>query len=117
MFPLARGWWDEIGSQCDDFTSLSSGGSRSSGVGSNWKVFKQTTMENMGAGEKPDYYSVKANVVFTKKDNALYQACAGENCNKKVQETTDGRWRYVSGGKEGGGDEWILIFRCDFASL
>jgi len=110
-----RGWWDEIGSQCDDFTSLSSGGSRSSGVGSNWKVFKQTTMENMGAGEKPDYYSVKANVVFTKKDNALYPACAGENCNKKVQETTDGRWRCEKCNKEYDNYNWRMMLQVNLA--
>ena len=74
-------------------TSLSTG-TRSAGVGTNWKCFKQTTTENMGGGEKPDYYSVKANVVFTKKDNAMYQACNQENCNKKVQETGSGGWRY-----------------------
>ena len=63
----------------------------------------------MGAGDKPDYYSVKANVVFTKKDNALYQACAGENCNKKVQETGNGRWRLVSNLDVTVPDSWQLM--------
>merc|ERR1719383_117249 len=110
-----RGWWDEVGSQTEDFSSLSSAGTRSSGVGTNWKCFKQTTMENMGAGDKPDYYSVKANVVFTKTDNALYQACAGENCNKKVQETGNGRWRCEKCNKEYDDFNWRMMLQVNLA--
>lgn len=109
-----RGWWETEGSQLEDLTSLSTG-TRSSGVGSNWKCFKQTTTENMGSGEKPDYYSVKANVVFTKKDNALYQACNQENCNKKVQETGSGMFRCEKCQKDIDDFKWRMMLQVNLA--
>jgi len=110
-----RGWWDQEGCNAEDLTSLSTGGTRSSGVGTNWKCFKQTTTENMGHGDKPDYYSVKANVVFTKKDNALYQACPSETCNKKVQDLGNGNWRCEKCGKEFDKFKWRMMLQVNLA--
>jgi len=110
-----RGWWDSEGSRLEDLTSLSTGRSGSAGMGTNWKCFKQTTTENMGGGEKPDYYSVKANVVFTKKDNAMYQACNQENCNKKVQEQGSGTWRCEKCNKEIDAFKWRMMLQVNLA--
>ena len=33
---------------------------------------------------KPSYFTTKATVMFIKKDNVLYKACPGTDCNKKV---------------------------------
>ncbi len=45
---------------------------------------------NLGQREKPDYFSVKASIVFVKKDNCLYKACPSAECNKKVTEDNMG---------------------------
>ena len=56
-----------------------------SGGGSNvYKTFCETKLENLGAGEKPDYYTVKAMVAMINKERALYMACPSQECNKKV---------------------------------
>jgi len=108
-----RGWWESEGCQAEDLKAIATTGTRS--MGSNWKCFKQTTAENMGGGEKPDYYSVKATVVFTKKDNSLYQACTQEKCNKKVQENGTGRWRCEKCAKDLDDFQWRMMLQVNLA--
>jgi len=35
-------------------------------------------------GDAASYYSCKATLVLMKSENAMYNSCPGENCNKKV---------------------------------
>lgn len=44
-----------------------------SGSNSNYKNFGSVKTENLGHGEKPDYFSNKATVVFMKKENCMYK--------------------------------------------
>lgn len=78
-----RGWFDNYGSTAT--MSSISGMRGQSGGGSNaLKTFAETKIENLGSGEKPDYYSVKAMVAMINKERALYMACPSQDCNKKV---------------------------------
>lgn len=45
-------------------------------------------MNNPAAQDKGDYYMCKTTIVAIKRDNAMYRACPGEKCNKKVRRTT-----------------------------
>ena len=43
------------------------------GGSTNWKTFSQVKNENLGSGEKPDYFTSRGTVLFMKKDNCMYQ--------------------------------------------
>eukprot|EP00118_Oscarella_pearsei_P026443 m.309911 g.309911 ORF g.309911 m.309911 type:complete len:619 (+) comp48548_c0_seq1:47-1903(+) len=58
-----------------------------------FKVLSQIKGENLGHGDKPDYFSAKAMVVFFKKDNCLYKACPLPDSNYKVVEMGEGAYR------------------------
>lgn len=79
-----RGWYDNGGSS-SVISSISS--ARGSGTGGSglYKTFAEAKFENLGGGEKPDYYNVKAMVAMINKERALYMACPSEDCNKKVK--------------------------------
>lgn len=87
-----RGWYMNVGK---DSTVESMSGQRSDGsMGSgNYKTFLQVKSEQLGMGEKPDYFTAKATAVFFKKDSCLYKACPSTDCNKKVIEEGDGSYR------------------------
>ncbi|CAI0441900.1 unnamed protein product [Linum tenue] len=61
------------------------------------KTISQIKDEKLGTSEKPDWISVNAAVVFIKQDNFCYTACplmlGDRQCNKKVTNNGDGRWR------------------------
>ncbi|RHZ81738.1 hypothetical protein Glove_117g547 [Diversispora epigaea] len=59
----------------------------------NRKTIEQVKSENLGSGEKVDYFSSVAYVIFIKKENNYYPACANAGCNKKVSdENRDDGW-------------------------
>merc|ERR1712157_484333 len=60
------------------------------GSGGKFKTISQIKDENLGMGEKADYFNVRAFCVFLRKENCMYQACPGEECNKKVIEEDNG---------------------------
>lgn len=79
-----RGWYDNTGTSAA-VTSISGVRGAGGGGGSNaLKTFAEVKLENLGSGEKPDYYSVKAMIAMINKDRALYMACPSSDCNKKV---------------------------------
>ena len=47
------------------------------GGGSNWKTFGQVVSENLGHGDKADYFTTKATLMVLKKDNCMYQVSGG----------------------------------------
>ncbi|KTW28781.1 hypothetical protein T552_01411 [Pneumocystis carinii B80] len=57
------------------------------------KTIAQIKDEQLGMTEQPDYFSVKATIVFFKQENIFYPACPIEGCNKKAIEDNEGRWR------------------------
>lgn len=57
------------------------------------KTIAQIKDEQLGMTEQPDYFSIKATIVFFKQENAFYPACPSDGCNKKVIEDNEGGWR------------------------
>lgn len=79
-----RGWYDNVGSSAVT-SSISASRGPGGGSGGSYKTFAEAKFENLGNGEKPDYYNVKAMVAMINKERALYMACPSDECNKKVE--------------------------------
>jgi replication factor A1 len=92
-----KGWWDAQGNS-ETFASyanmLGSTMGSATGRGDPFKTASQVKDEQLGMSEeKPDYFSIKASVMYIKQDNVAYPACLSEGCNKKVVEVDPGEWR------------------------
>ncbi|XP_027360688.1 replication protein A 70 kDa DNA-binding subunit A [Abrus precatorius] len=61
------------------------------------KTISQIKDEKLGTSEKPDWISVCARISYIKVDNFCYTACpimvGDRQCNKKVTNNGDGKWR------------------------
>jgi replication factor A1 len=55
-----------------------------SGLSSNWMTLKEAQENQLGCGEKPDYFTSVATVLMVRSENSLYKACPTAECNKKV---------------------------------
>ncbi|XP_032119336.1 replication protein A 70 kDa DNA-binding subunit isoform X4 [Sapajus apella] len=88
-----RGWFDSEGQALDgvSISDLKSGGL--GGSNTNWKTLYEVKSENLGQGDKPDYFSSVATVVYLRKENCMYQACPTQDCNKKVIDQQNGLYR------------------------
>uniref|UniRef100_A0A8I5ZL77 Replication protein A subunit n=1 Tax=Rattus norvegicus TaxID=10116 RepID=A0A8I5ZL77_RAT len=88
-----RGWFDSEGQALDgvSISDLRSGGT--GGSNTNWKTLYEAKSENLGQGDKADYFSTVATVVFLRKENCMYQACPTQDCNKKVIDQQNGLYR------------------------
>ncbi|EEQ86233.1 hypothetical protein RJZ56_004116 [Blastomyces dermatitidis] len=89
-----KGWYDAQG-RSETFASHDSM-SNAAGFGdraSSFKTIVQVHEGNLGMSEKPDYFSVKATVVYIKQDSMAYPACLTDKCNKKVLQDDNGQWR------------------------
>lgn len=91
-----KGWYDAGGST-ESFQShanvMGAVGATSGGRNDQHKTIAQISEENLGMGENVDWFSVKATILYVKKDNVAYPACQTESCNKKVVEINPGEWR------------------------
>ena len=87
-----KGWYDTQ-ERNDTFTthaSLGGGSTRNDKL----KLISQVKDENLGMNEAPNYFGVRATVLYVKQDNATYPACSSKGCNKKVIEDESGSgWR------------------------
>ncbi len=97
---VLRGWYDNDGAhaQFQPFTNAGVGGGAmgAGGAGGNMaerRNIAQIKDENLGMSEKPDYFNVRATVVYIKQDNLYYTACPSDGCNKKVTLDNDNNWR------------------------
>ncbi|KAK4490845.1 hypothetical protein RD792_001560 [Penstemon davidsonii] len=61
------------------------------------KTISQIKDEKLGTSEKPDWITVSATIIFIKVDSFCYTACpimiGDRQCNKKVIDNGDGKWR------------------------
>ncbi|XP_051137025.1 replication protein A 70 kDa DNA-binding subunit A-like [Andrographis paniculata] len=61
------------------------------------KAITQIKDEKLGTSEKPDWITVSATLTFVKGENFCYTACpimiGDRQCNKKVTNNGDGKWR------------------------
>lgn len=46
------------------------------GGGANWKMLGDLAAENLGGSDKADFFTAKATIVFSRKENALYMVLA-----------------------------------------
>ena len=106
-----RGWYDQGG--CNGVNDLSTGGASSGAAAgltqTNWKTLEQVREEQLGFGEKADYFSTISTVTFARKENSMYMACTSENCNKKVIDQNNGLYRCEKCGKDINEFNWRLI--------
>ncbi|KAE8287392.1 Replication protein A 70 kDa DNA-binding subunit [Larimichthys crocea] len=111
-----RAWYDREGYAAD---SQSLTGTRSAGSGAkmNWKTLSDVKDEHMGQGEKADYFSCVATVLYTRKENCLYQACPSADCNKKVIDQQNGLYRCEKCNREFPNFKYRLLLSANLADF
>uniref|UniRef100_A0A8C6KGF3 Replication protein A subunit n=1 Tax=Nothobranchius furzeri TaxID=105023 RepID=A0A8C6KGF3_NOTFU len=87
----------------------------SGGGSTNWKTLSDVKNEHLGHGEKADYYTCIATVVFLRKENCLYQACPTQDCNKKVVDQHNGMFRCEKCDKDFPNFKYRLILSANIA--
>ncbi|XP_076452897.1 replication protein A 70 kDa DNA-binding subunit-like isoform X2 [Babylonia areolata] len=112
---VLRGWYDREGASMDFGSFRSEGGG--AGGSTNWKTFGQAVSENLGHGDKADYYTTKATIMVMKKENCMYQACSTENCNKKVVDQGNGLYRCEKCNRESPSYKWRMILQTTMADF
>lgn len=109
-----RGWYDKEGHAMDgqSLTEMRGGGG---GGSTNWKSLSDVKTEQLGHGEKADYYTCIATIVYLRKENCLYQACPSQDCNKKVVDQQNGMFRCEKCDKEFPNFKYRLILSANIA--
>ncbi|XP_028278141.1 replication protein A 70 kDa DNA-binding subunit-like isoform X2 [Parambassis ranga] len=87
-----RAWYDQ-GGYAVDSQSLTEVRSSGSGITTNWKMLSDVKSEQLGHSEKADYFCCVATVLYTRKENCLYQGCPSADCKKKVIDQHNGLYR------------------------
>uniref|UniRef100_A0A1A7Y467 Replication protein A subunit n=1 Tax=Iconisemion striatum TaxID=60296 RepID=A0A1A7Y467_9TELE len=108
-----RGWFDQEGHAMDGQSLTETKGS--GGGSTNWKTLSDVKNEHLGHGEKADYYTCIATVVFLRKENCLYQACPTQDCNKKVVDQHNGMFRCEKCDKDFPNFKYRLILSANIA--
>ncbi|KAM4797070.1 replication protein A 70 kDa DNA-binding subunit [Rhinophrynus dorsalis] len=112
-----RAWFDSDG-QVMEATSISElRGGGMGGGNTNWKSLLEVKNENMGHGEKADYFTSVATIVYLRKENCLYQACPSQDCNKKVIDQQNGLFRCEKCDKEFPNFKYRLILSANIADF
>ncbi|KAL3042763.1 hypothetical protein OYC64_020647 [Pagothenia borchgrevinki] len=111
-----RAWYDQGGYALDS-QSLTETRSAGSGAKTNWKMLSEVKNEHLGHGEKADYFSCLATVLYTRKENCLYQACPTEDCNKKVIDQQNGLYRCEKCSREFPNFKYRLILNANLADF
>uniref|UniRef100_A0A8C5DXT3 Replication protein A subunit n=1 Tax=Gouania willdenowi TaxID=441366 RepID=A0A8C5DXT3_GOUWI len=87
----------------------------SGGGNTNWKSLSDVKSEHLGHGDKADYFTCVATIVFLRKENCLYQACPTQDCNKKVLDQQNGMFRCEKCDKEFPNFKYRLILSANIA--
>lgn len=109
-----RGWYDKEGHALDGQSLTEMRGS-GGGANTNWKTLSDVKTEHLGHGEKADYYSCIATIVYLRKENCLYQACPSQDCNKKVVDQQNGMFRCEKCDREFPNFKYRLILSANIA--
>ncbi|XP_071789766.1 replication protein A 70 kDa DNA-binding subunit-like [Asterias amurensis] len=110
-----KGWFDKVG-RTQDVQSIS--GQRMGGGGganAKWLTLEEVVSQNLGQGEKPDYFTTKGTIIFMKKDNSMYTACSSSECNKKVTDNGDGTYHCEKCAKDYPGFQYRLLLSANIA--
>ncbi|XP_043910811.1 replication protein A 70 kDa DNA-binding subunit [Protopterus annectens] len=113
-----RGWFDSVGQSLEG-TSISDqrGGASGGGGNTNWKTLLEVKNENLGHGDKADYYSCIGTVVYLRKENCMYQACPTPECNKKVLDQQNGLYRCEKCDREFPNYKYRMILSANIADF
>uniref|UniRef100_A0A8C5DRC8 Replication protein A subunit n=1 Tax=Gouania willdenowi TaxID=441366 RepID=A0A8C5DRC8_GOUWI len=111
-----RAWYDNEGFVTHS-QSLSENRAAGSGFSTNWKTLSDLRNEELGHGDKADYFSCVATVVYIRKENCLYQACPSANCNKKVTDLHNGLYRCEKCNKEFPNFKYRFILSANLADF
>uniref|UniRef100_A0A3B5LZA4 Replication protein A subunit n=1 Tax=Xiphophorus couchianus TaxID=32473 RepID=A0A3B5LZA4_9TELE len=111
-----RAWYDREGYAVDS-QSLTETMSVSVGSKMNWRTLSDVKNENMGHGEKADYFSCVATIVYMRKENCLYQACPSSDCNKKVIDQQNGFYRCEKCNREFPNFKYRLLLSANLADF
>lgn len=109
-----RGWYDKEGHAVDGQSLTEMRGSGGGG-NANWKSLSDVKSEHLGHGDKADYYTCIATIVYLRKENCLYQACPSQDCNKKVVDQQNGMYRCEKCDKEFPNFKYRLILSANIA--
>ncbi|XP_066520386.1 replication protein A 70 kDa DNA-binding subunit [Hoplias malabaricus] len=111
-----RGWYDKEGHALDgqSMTEMRGGGGNST---TNWKTLADVKNEHLGHGDKADYFSCIATIVYMRKENCLYQACPSKDCNKKVVDQHNGMYRCEKCDKEFPDFKYRLMLSANVADF
>ncbi|KAK9536530.1 hypothetical protein VZT92_006303 [Zoarces viviparus] len=111
-----RAWYDQEGYAIDS-QSLTETRSAGSGASTNWKTLSDVKNEQLGRGEKADYFSCLATVLYIRKENCLYQACPTADCNKKVIDQQTGLYRCEKCNREFPNFKYRLLLSANLADF
>ncbi|XP_035998883.1 replication protein A 70 kDa DNA-binding subunit [Fundulus heteroclitus] len=111
-----RAWYDREGHAVYS-QSLTETMSVSIGSRMNWRTLSEVKSENMGHGEKAEYFSCVATVVYMRKENCLYQACPSADCNKKVIDQENGYYRCGKCNREYPNFKYRLLLSANLADF
>ncbi|XP_056416155.1 replication protein A 70 kDa DNA-binding subunit [Hyla sarda] len=111
-----RGWFDSEG-QVLEGSSISESRGGAGGGNTNWKSLLEVKTENLGHGEKADYFTSVATIVYLRKENCMYQACPSQECNKKVIDQQNGLFRCEKCDKEFPNFKYRLILSANIADF
>ncbi|XP_054907626.1 replication protein A 70 kDa DNA-binding subunit-like [Poeciliopsis prolifica] len=111
-----RAWYDREGYAVDS-QSLTETMSVSVGSKMNWRTLSDVKNENMGHGEKADYFSCVATIIYMRKENCLYQACPSSDCYKKVIDQQNGFYRCEKCNREFPNFKYRLLLSANLADF
>ncbi|XP_053278531.1 LOW QUALITY PROTEIN: replication protein A 70 kDa DNA-binding subunit [Pleuronectes platessa] len=109
-----RGWYDKEGHAVDGQSLTEAKG----GGGGNTQLEDTSSdvkTEHLGHGDKADYYTCIATIVYLRKENCMYQACPTQDCNKKVVDQQNGMFRCEKCDKEFPNFKYRLILSANIA--
>lgn len=125
-----RGWFDSLSPNME-FNSVSS--RTEMGSNSQFQTIKGALLAQLGSGDKPDYYSMYAYLIFVRSESALYKACPSTDCQKKLIDRNDGtyrcekcsletedfKYRYLLSAQlaDSTGNQWVTLFQESAESL
>ncbi|CAH2219942.1 replication A 70 kDa DNA-binding subunit [Pelobates cultripes] len=112
-----RGWFDSEGQVLEGTSISESRGGGMGGGNTNWKSLLEAKNENLGHGDKADYFTSVATIVYLRKENCLYQACPSQDCNKKVIDQQNGLFRCEKCDKEFPNFKYRLILSANIADF
>ncbi|XP_039224193.1 replication protein A 70 kDa DNA-binding subunit [Crotalus tigris] len=112
-----RGWFDSEGQHVESASISSGWGGLATGGNTNWKTLQESKAENLGQGDKADYFSCVGTVVYLRKEGCMYQACPSQDCNKKVIDEHNGLFRCEKCDREFPNFKYRMILSVNIADF